>query len=72
MNWGTTDFYAQFQNCHGTCGCVVYHDRLEVYWQSIFHHLGPIWSNQLMAYPVLNGSAILLMVVPCLLPVSEL
>ena len=37
----------------------------------IFHHLGPSWSNQLMAYPILNGSAILLMVVPCLLPFSE-
>ena len=41
MNWGTTDFYAQFQNCHGTCGCVVYHDRLEVYWQS---NLPPSWT----------------------------
>ena len=45
-------------------------------WRSIdsqiFHHLGPSWSEQFMAYPVLSGGAILLMAVPCLLLVSEL
>ena len=38
----------------------------------IFRHFGPGWPEQLMAYPVLNGGAVLLMAVPCLLPVSEL